>query len=72
MRMFTPAATALSTFVDTSGLADTIIHEGTHFTQVLGTDDYAYGQSACLSLASSNPTNAVYNADNHAFFSVNA
>ncbi|KAF8754771.1 Lysine-specific metallo-endopeptidase [Rhizoctonia solani] len=52
--------------------ADTIIHEGTHFTQVLGTDDYAYGQSACLSLASSNPTNAVYNADNHAFFSVNA
>lgn len=52
--------------------ADTIIHEGTHFTQVLGTDDYAYGQSACLSLAASNPTNAVYNADNHAFFSVNA
>ncbi|CAE6509038.1 unnamed protein product [Rhizoctonia solani] len=43
--------------------ADTIIHEGTHFTQVLGTDDYAYGQSACLSLASSNPTNAVYNAE---------
>ncbi|QRV78565.1 peptidyl-Lys metalloendopeptidase [Ceratobasidium sp. AG-Ba] len=52
--------------------ADTIIHEGTHFTQVLGTNDYAYGQSACLSLAKSNPTNAVYNADNHAFFSVNA
>ncbi|CAE6448892.1 unnamed protein product [Rhizoctonia solani] len=52
--------------------ADTIIHEGTHFTQVLGTDDYVYGQSGCLSLAKSNPTNAVYNADNHAFFSVNA
>ncbi|QRV93188.1 peptidyl-Lys metalloendopeptidase [Ceratobasidium sp. AG-Ba] len=52
--------------------ADTIIHEGTHFTQVLGTDDYTYGQSSCLSLARSNPTNAVYNADNHAFFSVNA
>ncbi|KAG8741932.1 hypothetical protein FRC11_014576 [Ceratobasidium sp. 423] len=43
--------------------ADTIIHEGTHFTQVLGTNDYAYGQSACLSLARSNPTNAVYNAE---------
>ncbi|ELU36885.1 deuterolysin metalloprotease (M35) family domain-containing protein [Rhizoctonia solani AG-1 IA] len=43
--------------------ADTIIHEGTHFTQVLGTDDYVYGQSGCLSLAKSNPTNAVYNAD---------
>ncbi|KAG8957993.1 hypothetical protein FRC03_009549, partial [Tulasnella sp. 419] len=51
---------------------DTIIHEGTHFPQVLGTDDYAYGQSACKSLARSNPTNAVYNADNHAFFSINA
>ncbi|KAG8741424.1 hypothetical protein FRC10_002871 [Ceratobasidium sp. 414] len=43
--------------------ADTIIHEGTHFTQVLGTDDYTYGQSSCLSLAKSNPTNAVYNAE---------
>ncbi|CAE6469544.1 unnamed protein product [Rhizoctonia solani] len=52
--------------------ADTIIHEGTHFPPVLGTEDYAYGQSNCLSLARSNPTNAVYNADNHAFFAVNA
>ncbi|KAI3595039.1 extracellular protease [Moniliophthora roreri] len=49
--------------------ADTIIHEGTHFPQVLGTDDYTYGESSCKSLARSNPTNAVYNADNHAFFS---
>ncbi|QRW20924.1 peptidyl-Lys metalloendopeptidase [Rhizoctonia solani] len=39
--------------------------------QLLGsTSDYAYGQSNCLALARSNPTNAVYNADNHAFFSV--
>ncbi|CAE6517535.1 unnamed protein product [Rhizoctonia solani] len=52
--------------------ADTIVHEGTHFTQVLGTDDHAYGQPECLSLAQSNPTNAVYNADSHAFFSANA
>ncbi|KAG8698898.1 hypothetical protein FRC09_006951 [Ceratobasidium sp. 395] len=43
--------------------ADTIIHEGSHFTQVLGTDDHAYGQDSCLSLAKSNPTNAVYNAE---------
>ncbi|KAF8686554.1 Lysine-specific metallo-endopeptidase [Rhizoctonia solani] len=50
--------------------ADTIIHEGTHFPPVIGTSDYAYGQSNCLALARSNPTNAVYNADNHAFFSV--
>ncbi|KDQ12121.1 hypothetical protein BOTBODRAFT_189398 [Botryobasidium botryosum FD-172 SS1] len=52
--------------------ADTIIHEGTHFPQILGTDDYAYGQSSCKSLAKSNPANAVYNADNYAFFSTNA
>uniref|UniRef100_A0A0W0FUJ8 Lysine-specific metallo-endopeptidase domain-containing protein n=1 Tax=Moniliophthora roreri TaxID=221103 RepID=A0A0W0FUJ8_MONRR len=47
----------------------TIIHKGTHFPQVLGTDDYTYSESSCKSLARSNPTNAVYNADNHAFFS---
>ncbi|KAF9016861.1 zincin [Hymenopellis radicata] len=49
--------------------ADTIIHEGTHFPEVLGTDDYAYGESACKSLASSSPAKAYLNADNHAFFS---
>ncbi|KAK0185414.1 hypothetical protein F5146DRAFT_180093 [Armillaria mellea] len=49
--------------------ADTIIHEGTHFPQILGTDDYAYGETACKSLAKSNPARAYLNADNHAFFS---
>ncbi|KAF9015908.1 zincin [Hymenopellis radicata] len=49
--------------------ADTIIHEGTHFRKFLGTDDYAYGESACKSLASSSPAKAYLNADNHAFFS---
>ncbi|KAK0244887.1 hypothetical protein EDD85DRAFT_215286 [Armillaria nabsnona] len=48
--------------------ADTIIHEGTHFPQILGTDDYAYGEMACKSLAMSNPAQAYLNADNHAFF----
>ncbi|KAJ8075557.1 hypothetical protein AAF712_008898 [Marasmius tenuissimus] len=49
--------------------ADTIIHEGTHFPQVLGTDDVTYGESSCKSLARSSPAQAVNNADNHAFFS---
>ncbi|KAF9259016.1 zincin [Marasmius fiardii PR-910] len=49
--------------------ADTIIHEGTHFPQVLGTDDVTYGESNCKALARSNPAQAVNNADNHAFFS---
>ncbi|KAG7086021.1 hypothetical protein E1B28_003543 [Marasmius oreades] len=49
--------------------ADTIIHEGTHFPQVLGTDDVTYGEASCKALAKSNPAQAVNNADNHAFFS---
>ncbi|KAL1740844.1 hypothetical protein HDZ31DRAFT_67522 [Schizophyllum fasciatum] len=49
--------------------ADTIIHEGTHFPEVLGTDDVTYGESSCKALARSNPAQAVNNADNHAFFS---
>ncbi|KAK0441453.1 uncharacterized protein EV420DRAFT_1119424 [Desarmillaria tabescens] len=49
--------------------ADTIIHEGTHFPEILGTDDYAYGETACKSLAKSNLARAYLNADNHAFFS---
>ncbi|KAK0492372.1 hypothetical protein EDD18DRAFT_1310960 [Armillaria luteobubalina] len=43
--------------------ADTIIHEGTHFPQILGTDDYAYGETACKSLAKSNPARAYLNAE---------
>ncbi|KAJ8075549.1 hypothetical protein PM082_021179 [Marasmius tenuissimus] len=50
--------------------ADTLIHEGTHFAQVLDTSNYAYVQTNCKNLARSNPNNAVYNADNHALFSV--
>ncbi|KAK0201350.1 hypothetical protein DFS33DRAFT_1346499 [Desarmillaria ectypa] len=49
--------------------ADTIIHEGSHFPKILGTDDYAYGETACKSLAKSSPAKAYLNADNHAFFS---
>ena len=45
----------------------TIVHGGTHFNHVLSTDDCAYGETACQNLAVSNPTNAVYNTDNHAF-----
>ncbi|KAF8686274.1 Lysine-specific metallo-endopeptidase [Rhizoctonia solani] len=43
--------------------ADTIIHEGTHFSKILGTRDYAYGQHESLDLAQSSPINAVYNAE---------
>ncbi len=34
-------------------------------------DDWAYGQSAARSLATSNPTRALDNADNHEYFAEN-
>ncbi|MEU8352637.1 M35 family metallo-endopeptidase [Streptomyces sp. NPDC048845] len=32
------------------------------------TEDYAYGQNACTSLAANDPRKAVFNADNHKYF----
>jgi len=48
---------------------NTIIHEMSHFRSLGGTNDYAYGESACRSLATSNPNNACRNADNICYFS---
>ncbi|CTP82780.1 M35 family metallo-endopeptidase [Xanthomonas graminis] len=55
----------------TDSKAGTLIHEMSHFSVVAGTSDYAYGQSAARSLASSNPARAVKNADNHEYFAEN-
>ncbi|MFY0567277.1 M35 family metallo-endopeptidase [Archangium lansingense] len=55
----------------TDSKAGTLVHEMSHFNVVAGTDDHAYGQSAAKSLASSNPTNALDNADNHEYFAEN-
>jgi peptidyl-Lys metalloendopeptidase len=52
----------------TDSKAGTLVHETSHFTVVAGTQDYAYGQTACRSLATSNPTRAVANADSHEYF----
>lgn len=48
--------------------AGTLIHEMSHFSVVAGTQDYAYGTTACRNLAISNPTRAVSNADSHEYF----
>jgi peptidyl-Lys metalloendopeptidase len=48
--------------------AGTLVHETSHFNVVAGTQDYAYGQTACKSLAISQPTRAVHNADSHEYF----
>ena len=55
----------------TDSKGGTLIHEMSHFTVVAGTDDHVYGQSGAKSLAISNPTNALDNADNHEYFAEN-
>jgi peptidyl-Lys metalloendopeptidase len=55
----------------TDSRAGTLIHEMSHFNVVAGTDDNAYGQTACRNLARSNPTRALDNADSHEYFAEN-
>ncbi|KIY71307.1 zincin [Cylindrobasidium torrendii FP15055 ss-10] len=55
----------------TDSRAGTLIHEASHFNKIAGTDDHVYGQSSAHSLALSNPTNAIDNADNHEYFAEN-
>ncbi len=55
----------------TDSKGGTLIHEMSHFNVVAGTDDHVYGQSGAKSLAISNPTNALDNADNHEYFAEN-
>ncbi|HYO60114.1 M35 family metallo-endopeptidase [Archangium sp.] len=61
--------TAPMTGTDSKG--GTLIHEMSHFTVVAGTDDHVYGQTGCKSLALSNPTDALNNADSHEYFAEN-
>ncbi len=55
----------------TDSQSGTIIHELSHFIAVADTDDHVYGQSSAQNLASTNPTNALNNADNHEYFAEN-
>jgi peptidyl-Lys metalloendopeptidase len=55
----------------TDSKAGTLVHEMSHFNVVASTDDWAYGQTACKSLATSNPTKALDNADTHEYFAEN-
>ena len=56
----------------TDSKAGTLVHEMTHFNVVAGTDDWAYGHSAAKSLALSNPSKALDNADSHEYFAENS
>ena len=51
--------------------AGTIVHELSHFTALVGTDDHAYGPSAVAGLARRDPALALDNADNFTFFAQN-
>ncbi|KAK7688332.1 hypothetical protein QCA50_008704 [Cerrena zonata] len=55
----------------TDSKAGTLIHESSHFDANGGTDDVVYGQTAAKSLATSNPANAIRNADSHEYFAEN-
>ena len=55
----------------TDSKGGTLVHEMMHFNVIAGTDDWAYGQSAALSLAKSSPTKALDNSDNHEYFAEN-
>lgn len=55
----------------TDSKGGTLVHEMMHFNVIAGTDDWAYGQSAALSLAKTNPTKALDNSDSHEYFTEN-
>ncbi|KAG9073431.1 hypothetical protein FS749_015207 [Ceratobasidium sp. UAMH 11750] len=52
----------------TDSKAGTIVHEGTHFNNIGGTSDFAYGQQGAKDLAKQDPDQAVMNADSHEYF----
>lgn len=55
----------------TDSRSGTLVHEMSHFNVVASTDDRAYGQTACRSLATRTPAKAVDNADSHEYFAEN-
>ncbi|KAF8606583.1 zincin [Ceratobasidium sp. AG-I] len=57
--------------VGTDSKAGTIIHEATHFTKLIGTDDHAYGHEEAQALAKNYPAQAIMNADSHEYFAEN-
>jgi peptidyl-Lys metalloendopeptidase len=55
----------------TDSKGGTLVHEMSHFNVVASTDDWVYGQSGAASLAVSNPSQAIDNADSHEYFGEN-
>jgi len=57
--------------VGTDSKAGTLVHEMSHFNVVASTNDNAYGQTACKTLAQTDPAAALDNADSHEYFAEN-
>ena len=55
----------------TDSKGGTLVHEMSHFNATAGTDDWVYGQSGAASLAISDPSQAIDNADSHEYFGEN-
>jgi peptidyl-Lys metalloendopeptidase len=55
----------------TDSKGGTLVHEMSHFNATAGTDDWVYGQTGAASLAISDPSKAIDNADSHEYFSEN-
>jgi peptidyl-Lys metalloendopeptidase len=55
----------------TDSKAGTLVHEMSHFNVTASTDDWAYGQTSCKSLAKKKPARAIDNADSHEYFAEN-
>lgn len=45
-----------------------VLHELSHFDDIRGTEDHTYGLSSCRTLAATNPSYAIDNADNYEYF----
>lgn len=61
----------LAPLAGTDSRGGTLIHEMSHFNVVASTEDFVYGQDGARDLASSNPDDAIMNADNHEYFAEN-
>ena len=66
-RIYLGSAFWTAPMVGTDSKSGTLIHELSHFT-VLGTNDYAYGQTGAIDLALANPAQAIMNADSREYF----
>jgi len=55
----------------TDSRAGTIVHELSHFNEIVGTGDFEYGQADTVILAADDPDQAVFNADNYEYFAEN-